>query len=68
MEEVQKISPITRLTIFIVQSKRVWQILKKPSREEIKTIAKISALGLLIIGAIGFVISDAIRIITKFFT
>jgi len=49
---------------FLLQSKRVWHILKKPSSVEFKTIAKVSAIGILIIGAMGFAISDLI----KFFT
>ena len=36
---------------------RVWRLLKKPSMQEFKTISKVSAAGLLIIGAIGFLIS-----------
>ena len=43
------------------QYKRVWRILKKPNMHEFKTIAKVSALGLLLIGAIGFVISVTIN-------
>ena len=37
--------------------KRVWRLLKKPSMKEFKLIAIVSAVGLLIIGAIGFAIS-----------
>jgi protein transport protein SEC61 subunit gamma-like protein len=40
---------------------RVWNLLKKPSMKEFKTIAGVSALGVLIIGAIGFIISTIIR-------
>jgi len=36
---------------------RVWHLLKKPSYTEFKTISKVSAIGLLIIGAAGFVIA-----------
>ena len=36
---------------------RVWRLLKKPSMEEFKTISKVSVVGLLVIGAVGFVIS-----------
>ena len=36
---------------------RVCKLLKKPSMEEFKTISKVSAMGILIIGAVGFVIS-----------
>ena len=36
---------------------RVCKLLKKPTMEEFKTISKVSAIGILIIGALGFVIS-----------
>ena len=42
---------------FFLKCKRVWIILKKPSKKEFETIAKVSAIGILIIGAIGFFIS-----------
>lgn len=51
-----------KLKSFILQSKRVWQILKKPSSQEFNAIAKVSAIGILIIGAIGFIIADVIKI------
>jgi len=37
--------------------KRVWRLLKKPSMDEFKTISKVTAIGLLVIGAAGFVIT-----------
>jgi len=40
---------------------RVWRLLKKPTMAEFKTISKVSISGLLIIGALGFVISVAIK-------
>ena len=57
-----------KLKSFIIQSKRVWQILKKPSSVEFKTVAKISAIGILVLGAIGFIIADGIRIFTGLFS
>ncbi|HED36926.1 MAG TPA: protein translocase SEC61 complex subunit gamma, partial [Ignavibacteria bacterium] len=36
-------------------------LLKKPSFEEFKTISKVTAVGLLIIGALGFIISIIIK-------
>ena len=42
---------------------RVWRLLRKPTMEEFKTVSKVSAIGLLIIGALGFVISVAMKII-----
>jgi len=47
---------------FALQSLRVWKILKKPSMQEFSSIAKISAIGILLIGAIGFGISTLIRL------
>jgi protein transport protein SEC61 subunit gamma and related proteins len=56
-----------KITSFILQSKRVWHVLKKPSGVEFKTVAKVSAVGILIIGAVGFAISDIIKILTRAF-
>ncbi len=45
------------LKSFTSQCLRVWKLLKKPSKKEWITIAKVSALGLGLIGLIGFIIS-----------
>ena len=58
---------IEKLKSFIIQCGRVWRLMRKPTNEEFKSIAKVSALGILIIGAGGFVISDVIKILTKIF-
>tara|TARA_Y100000296_G_scaffold34796_1_gene40340 strand:- start:1609 stop:1791 length:183 start_codon:yes stop_codon:yes gene_type:complete len=44
---------------FFFKSKRVWYVLKKPTKEEFLMIAKISALGILVVGVVGFMISIA---------
>ncbi len=41
---------------------RIWRLLKKPSMHEFKTISKVSAVGLLLIGAIGFLISISMNL------
>jgi len=41
---------------------RVLRVTKKPDSEEFKTIVKVSALGMLIIGAIGFVIHMSVEV------
>jgi protein transport protein SEC61 subunit gamma-like protein len=41
---------------FINESWRVLKITKKPTGEEFKAIVKVSGLGILAIGAIGFVV------------
>ena len=41
---------------FIKQSKRVLKVARKPDREEYFNFSKVSAIGIAIIGVIGFVI------------
>ena len=53
----------TKIKSFLIECKRVLKITKKPSQEEFKTIVKMSALGMLIIGVIGFVIQIIATII-----
>jgi protein transport protein SEC61 subunit gamma-like protein len=48
---------LSSLKSFVEKCKRVWMVLKKPSREEFLKVAKVSAAGILIIGVLGFVIS-----------
>lgn len=42
---------------FIRQCRRVLHVSKKPDREEFINVAKITGIGIIIIGVIGFVIS-----------
>ncbi len=51
-----------KLKSFLAQCGRVWHILKKPTKEEFLMISKISALGILAIGLIGFLISSMMRL------
>lgn len=41
---------------FILECRRVLTITKKPNKEEFLTIVKISGIGILVIGAIGFIL------------
>ncbi|KZX14691.1 protein translocase SEC61 complex subunit gamma [Methanobrevibacter curvatus] len=41
---------------FIRQSKRVFKVAKKPDKEEFLNFSKVTAIGIAIIGVIGFVI------------
>jgi len=45
------------LKSFTKQCRRVWQLLKKPDKTEFTTIAKVSAIGLVLVGIIGFIIN-----------
>ncbi|MEK6873297.1 MAG: protein translocase SEC61 complex subunit gamma [Nanoarchaeota archaeon] len=50
---------------FLNKCVRVWKVLRKPSREEFLNIAKVSAVGILIVGLVGFIISTLIRFFLK---
>lgn len=45
-----------KLKSFIVECKRVFAVTKKPNKEEFKAVAKVSAIGALVIGFIGFLV------------
>jgi protein transport protein SEC61 subunit gamma-like protein len=53
-----------KLKSFIMECKRVLIVTKKPNREEFKAAVKVSGIGMIIIGLIGFlifIIGDLIR-------
>ncbi len=50
-----------KLKSFYAQSLRVWRILRKPGADEYKLISKVSALGILALGLVGFIISTLIK-------
>lgn len=45
-----------RLKSFLTECRRVLQVTKKPTKVEFLTIVKVSGLGILVIGLIGFLI------------
>jgi len=51
----------TNTKSFFLKCKRVWHVLKKPTKKEFETIAKVSALGILALGVIGFLISTIMK-------
>lgn len=46
----------TKLKTFYGECVRVFKITKKPTKEEFMAIVKVSALGILVIGFIGFLV------------
>lgn len=46
-----------QLKSFYKKCRRVWLTLKKPTRKEFETVSKVSAIGIVILGLIGFLIS-----------
>jgi len=63
--EEQKPSKIQLLKDFFVECKRVLLITKKPDKQELKTIIKVSGLGMVIIGFVGFLIHLAKEVLFK---
>jgi protein transport protein SEC61 subunit gamma-like protein len=64
MEQIeQKRNFVTKTKSFIIQCKRVLKITQKPSNEEFKIIVKVSGLGILLIGLIGFLIHVVWRLL-----
>jgi len=46
---------------FMTKCMRVWVVLKKPSKKEFEQVAKISAIGILILGVVGFLVSVIVQ-------
>lgn len=53
---------LVELQNFAFKCARVWKITRKPTKEEFKTIAKASSLGILVIGLIGFLIATIMNV------
>ncbi len=58
---------MTRFKSWLLEYKRVLRSTKKPNNQEFLTIVKVSGIGILVIGFIGFLISMLKELITKFF-
>lgn len=52
------------LVDFIKLCQRVLHVSRKPGREEFLNVAKITGIGVIIIGAIGFIISIAAQLLS----
>lgn len=63
MEEKPNIKD--KIVNFFRKCVRVWHLLRKPTREEFLIVAKVSALGILAIGLIGFIISLLMKILVR---
>jgi len=47
---------------FALKCRRVWHVLKKPSKNEFVTVAKVSAMGIGLLGVLGFLVSILMKI------
>jgi protein transport protein SEC61 subunit gamma-like protein len=48
---------IESLKAFAAKSKRVWMVMRKPTRKEFEMTSKVAAIGIVILGIIGFILS-----------
>jgi len=55
----------TKTKSFFIKCRRVWHTLKKPSKKEFEQIAKVSAIGIIILGALGFILSMIMKVFIK---
>jgi protein transport protein SEC61 subunit gamma-like protein len=56
---------MAKIKSFLIKCKRVWHTLKKPTRKEFEQVTKVSAIGIAIIGLIGFLISLVMKAFVK---
>ena len=56
---LNKFSMLTKLKTFIRESIRVFKITRKPTKQEFSVIVKVSAIGIGVIGLVGFIITIA---------
>ena len=61
----KKEGSLQKFKSFVTQCRRVLRATKKPDKQEFLTIVKISGLGIIILGAIGFVISFGAQFLIK---
>jgi protein transport protein SEC61 subunit gamma-like protein len=50
---------------FILKCKRVWHALRKPTKKEFLTVAKVAAIGILALGVVGFFIATIVKYIIR---
>ena len=55
----------TKTKSFLIKCRRVWHILKKPTKKEFEQITKVSAIGIAILGLLGFLISMIMKAFVK---
>ena len=64
-QEEEKQNLFTRFKSFVKESKRVFRITRKPNMKEFKVIVKVTAIGIALIGILGFLIQMTWILIKK---
>jgi protein transport protein SEC61 subunit gamma-like protein len=47
---------------FVQKCKRVWLVMKRPTKKEFNLISKVTAIGILVLGVVGFIISIIVNL------
>ena len=55
----------TRAKSFFTECRRVWQVTRKPTKDELKVTLKVTGIGILIIGFVGFLITLLWQLLIK---
>ncbi len=56
---------VGRLQSFLLECKRVWQVTRKPNKEEFLVVVKVTGIGILLIGFIGFIVNFLWQVFLK---
>ncbi len=56
---------LSKIKSFMIQCRRVWFALKKPTKEEFLKVAKVAAVGIVLLGFIGFAISLMMKLFAE---
>lgn len=56
---------IPKIKTFLLECARVFRITKKPTNQELKTTLTVSAIGVLVIGALGFLVQMTYYVFIK---
>ncbi len=62
-QQQEKRSLTSKFKSFLLECRRVFMVTKKPTKEEFKIIVKVSAIGMIAIGLLGFLIQMLWQII-----
>jgi len=47
---------------FVQKCKRVWLVMKRPTKKEFNLISKVTAIGIVVLGIVGFLISIIVNL------
>ncbi|MBS3159905.1 protein translocase SEC61 complex subunit gamma [Candidatus Woesearchaeota archaeon] len=56
---------LEKIKSFFIECRRVWQLTKKPTKTEWFMVIKVTGLGILILGVIGFIINIFWQLLLK---